>query len=51
MGGCKTFDDAGASFVNAYTIGGFYGTLCASSISPNVVVWGDIEAHRSTDGE
>lgn len=42
-------DDAGASFVIAYTIGGFYGTLCASSIAPNVVVWGDIEAHRSTN--
>jgi photosystem II stability/assembly factor-like uncharacterized protein len=42
-------DDGGAHFVNAYTIGGFYGTLCASSISTNIVVWGDIEAHRSTD--
>jgi hypothetical protein len=42
-------DDGGASFVNPYTIGGFYGTLCASSIHPNVVVWGDVEAHRSTD--
>jgi hypothetical protein len=42
-------DNAGASFVNAYTIGDFYGTLCASSISPNVVVWGDIDAHRSTN--
>jgi len=42
-------DTAGASFVNAFTIGGFYGTLCASSIAPNVVVWGDVEAHRSTN--
>ncbi len=42
-------DDGGATFVNAYAIGGFYGTLAASIVHPNVVVWGDIEAHRSTD--
>ncbi len=42
-------DDAGVSWVNPFTIGGFYGTLCASSVLPNVVIWGDIEAHRSTD--
>lgn len=43
-------DDGGASFVNPFTIGGFYGTLCASSFNPSIVMWGDIEAHRSTNG-
>ncbi|MCC6408163.1 MAG: hypothetical protein IT453_13455, partial [Planctomycetes bacterium] len=43
-------DNGGASFVNPFTIGGFYGTLCASSFNPSIVVWGDIEAHRSTNG-
>ncbi|MCE9592838.1 MAG: hypothetical protein K8S98_01480 [Planctomycetes bacterium] len=42
-------DDGGASFTNPFTIGGFYGTLCASSFAPNIVMWGDIEAHRSTN--
>lgn len=43
-------DNGGASFVNPFTIGGFYGTLCASSFNPSIVMWGDIEAHRSTNG-
>lgn len=42
--------DAGASWASRSAISDFYGTLHASITNSNVVHWGGVEAHRSTDG-
>lgn len=40
----------GTSFQKRATIGDFWGPLCASILSPDLVMYGGVEAHRSTDG-
>lgn len=43
-------DDAGQSFAHVHTPTEFWGALEASSVDPDVVLYGGVEAHRSGDG-
>ena len=42
--------DAGASWSYRSDMPGFYETLCAAINNTNLVFWGDINCHRSTNG-
>lgn len=42
--------DAGVNWVYRSDLPGFYETLCAAINSPNLVFYGEVDAHRSTDG-
>ena len=42
-------DDGGANFVSVHTPSDYWGALCASSMSPAVVIYGGVEAWRSAN--
>ncbi len=42
-------DDGGASFVEVGRVGDFWGSLVASTVNPDVVVYGGVEVHKSAD--
>ena len=43
-------DDLGQSWTQGRDINDYWGVLVASSVDPDIVAWGGVEVHRSTDG-
>ncbi|MDG2149237.1 MAG: hypothetical protein P8N09_06920 [Planctomycetota bacterium] len=43
-------DDAGVTWTEMVVVTDYWGTLNASSVNPDLVAWGGVEVHRSTDG-
>lgn len=43
-------DDGGTTFVEGALLGDYWGSLVASIVDPNLVVYGGVELHKSQDG-
>lgn len=42
--------DGGATWANVHPVTDYWGTLSASALDPDLVIWGGVEAWRSTNG-